>query len=278
MLNAWHAGRFQLSWTQGKPLVMGIVNATPDSFSDGGCFQSTQAAIEQARVLLNEGADILDVGGESTRPGAPPVTPEEEWARIGPVLQELVTWNVPISVDTMRPETMRRALDVGVDILNDVYAFRAEGALAVLAGSQAGAVVMHMQGEPQTMQANPQYVRVVDEVHAFLEQRLQALLDLGVQGQRVLVDQGFGFGKTLAHNVELMQQVSRFVDLGAGVLVGVSRKRMIGDLLGEADPMKRVHGSVAAALFAAQQGAAVVRVHDMKATCDALAVMKAFSV
>lgn len=278
MSNRWHAGRFQLSWRLHKPLVMGIVNTTPDSFSDGGHFQSTQLAINHARTLLDEGADILDVGGESTRPGAQPVSPEQEWARVGPVLQELVTWNVPISIDTMRPETMRRALDAGVDILNDVYAFRATGALEVLADSQAGAVVMHMQGEPQTMQTNPQYVRVVDDVYAFLEQRVQALEQAGVQAQRVLVDQGFGFGKTLAHNVELMQQIKRFETLGAGVLVGVSRKRMIGDLLGEADPMKRVHGSVAAALYAAQQGAAVVRVHDVKATCDALVVMRAFSV
>jgi dihydropteroate synthase len=277
MSKCWHAGRFRLSLIKGKPLVMGIVNTTPDSFSDGGRLNSVSAAIEHARALLEQGADVLDVGGESTRPGADPVSPEQEWGRVGAVLEELVKWNVPISIDSMRPETMRKALDVGVDILNDVYGFRAHGAAQVLAKSKAGAVVMHMQGEPHTMQVLPKYADVVRDVHSFLHGRVQALLACGVDSGRILVDQGFGFGKTQAHNVALMKRVDQFQALGAGVLVGVSRKRMIGEIVGEDDPLKRVHGSVAAALYAAQKGAAVVRVHDVKATCDALAVFQAFS-
>ena len=273
----WSAGRFSLTWQTGRPLVMGIVNTTPDSFSDGGQHNSATSAIAHAETLLKEGAAILDIGGESTRPGAQAVPADEEWARVGAVLAEVVRWNVPVSVDTMKPEVMQRALDLGVDILNDVNGFRAPGALEALAHSNAGAVVMHMQGEPRTMQEAPQYTDVVGEVFGFLDARLNELSTSGVATQRVLVDPGFGFGKTQAHNVSLMQATQRFSALGAGVLVGVSRKRMIGEMTGQATPQDRVYGSVAAALYAASQGAAVLRVHDVRATCDALAVMAALN-
>lgn len=276
-MSIWQAGRFQLPLTPGKPLVMGIVNVTPDSFSDGGRHNTADLALAHARQLLDDGADVLDVGGESTRPGAQGVAAEQEWARVGPVLAELVRWGVPVSVDTLKPEIMNQALALGVDVLNDVNGFRAPGGLQALAGSQAGAVVMHMQGEPRTMQEAPFYQDVCAEVAEFLQARLNALQQAGVAPQRVVLDPGFGFGKTLAHNVALMRSLPRFAQMGAGVLVGVSRKRMIGELTGQADPAGRVHGSVAAAVYAASQGAAVVRVHDVRATVDALTVWRAFN-
>jgi dihydropteroate synthase len=248
------------------------VNVTPDSFSDGGRYNQTSAAIEHARQLVEQGAQILDIGGESTRPGAQGVTADEEWARVADVLKELISWNVPLSIDTMKAEVMARAVDLGVDILNDVNGFRDAGADAVLAQSNAGAVVMHMQGEPRTMQNSPRYHNVVEEVEAFLEQRMLALEQLGVPGNRILVDPGFGFGKTLQHNIDLMKATERFSALGAGVLVGVSRKRMIAELTGQADPALRTAGSVAAATYAAQQGAAVLRVHDVRETVESLKV------
>ena len=259
------------------PLVMGIVNVTPDSFSDGGQFVDPSQAIAHAEQLLKEGADVLDVGGESTRPGSKAVNADMEWARVEPVLAELVKWNVPLSVDTQRPETMRRALDLGVDIVNDVNGFRAEGAVQAMQSSKAGGVVMHMQGSPRDMQTNPHYTDVCETVRAFLSARLDCLGQAGVQADRLLVDPGFGFGKTLSHNVALLQATRQFAQLGAGVLVGVSRKRMVGELCGQPDPALRVSGSVAAALFAAQEGAGVVRVHDVRATCDALRVWQALA-
>ncbi|WP_138517570.1 dihydropteroate synthase [Limnobacter alexandrii] len=272
MVRTWKAGRFELSYSHGKPLIMGIVNVTPDSFSDGGKHNSTKLAIEHARKLVDEGAQILDIGGESTRPGAQGVDADEEWARVGDVLKELVRWNIPISIDTMKANVMAQAVELGVDILNDVNGFRDAGAEAVLANSNAGAVVMHMQGEPRTMQNSPQYKHVVSDVEAFLNQRIIALEKLGVQANRILVDPGFGFGKTLQHNIDLMKATSLFSTLGAGVLVGVSRKRMISDLTGQTDPGLRTAGSVAAATYAAQHGAAVLRVHDVRETVEALKV------
>ncbi|HEX4918212.1 MAG TPA: dihydropteroate synthase [Limnobacter sp.] len=281
-MNTWQAGRFNLRWSTGQPLVMGIVNVTPDSFSDGGDHAHAAQAIAHAERLLAEGADILDLGAESTRPGAEGVNAKEEWARLQPVLQELVRWNVPLSVDTLKPAVMRLALEVGVDILNDVNGFRspaadgAPSALDLLAASPTvGAVVMHMQGEPRSMQNNPNYVDVCAEVLEFLQERLAVLAAAGVVAQRVLVDPGFGFGKTLAHNLSLMRDIPRQATLGAGVLVGVSRKRMIGELTGRQNPKERLGGSVAAALYAASAGAAVVRVHDVMATHDALTVQSA---
>ena len=272
MVRTWKAGRFELAYTHGKPLIMGIVNVTPDSFSDGGRYNQTSMAIEHARKLIESGANILDIGGESTRPGAQAVDVQAEWARVGDVLKELVRWNVPLSIDTMKADIMARAVDLGVDILNDVNGFRADGAAQVLVQSNAGAVVMHMQGEPRTMQNAPEYTEVVADVKAFLNERIASLQASGLQPHRVVVDPGFGFGKTLQHNIDLMKATPLFSTLGAGVLVGVSRKRMIADLTGQADPALRVAGSVAAAACAAQHGAAVLRVHDVRETVDALKV------
>lgn len=276
----WKAGRFELSYSNGKPLIMGIVNVTPDSFSDGGNFFNTLKAIDHARQLLESGANILDIGGESTRPGAEGVDTDEEWKRVGAVLKELVSWNVPLSVDTMKATVMARAVDLGVDILNDVNGFRAEGAESVLANSNAGAVVMHMRGEPRTMQNSPEYQNVVTEVELFLKQRLASLQSAGIQANRMLVDPGFGFGKTLQHNIDLLKATPQFSSMGAGVVVGVSRKRMIAELTGrtsQTDPAFRTMGSVAAAIYAAQQGAAVLRVHDVRETVDALKVFRALN-
>lgn len=277
MSRIWKAGRFELELTQGKPLIMGIVNVTPDSFSDGGKFFHTLKAIDHARQLLEAGANILDVGGESTRPGAAGVGVDEEWVRVSDVLRELISWNVPVSIDTMKATVMARAVDLGADILNDVNGFRDEGAEQVLTQSAAGAVVMHMKGEPRTMQDSPVYTHVVDEVAGFLKSRIVDLEQLGVAANRILVDPGFGFGKTLQHNIDLLRATEQFSALGAGVLVGVSRKRMIADLTGQTDPAARVSGSVAAAIYAAQQGAAVVRVHDVRETADALKVWSALT-
>lgn len=273
----WQAGRFELTWQPGMPLIMGIVNVTPDSFSDGGKHNEAKPAIAHAEQLLKEGAAILDLGGESTRPGAQAVDAATEWARLEPVLKEVLTWNVPLSIDTMKTEVMKKALDLGADILNDVNGFRAEGAEALAAASNCGLVVMHMQGEPRTMQHTPVYTDVVLQVYDFLQGRLDVLNAKGVTLQRMLVDPGFGFGKTLEHNIVLMRATQSFANQGAGVLVGVSRKRMIGEICNQPDPGLRVAGSVAAALYAAGQGAAVLRVHDVRATVDGLAVQRAFS-
>jgi dihydropteroate synthase len=273
----WQAGRFQLTWQYGRPLIMGIVNVTPDSFSDGGKHNEAHMAIAHAQHLVEEGADILDLGGESTRPGAQAVDATAEWARLEPVLKEVVKWKIPLSIDTMKTEVMQKAVDLGADILNDVNGFRAAGAEDLAAQSACGLVVMHMQGEPRTMQHTPTYVDVVGEVHGFLQHRLEMLESKGVSAQRMLVDPGFGFGKTLDHNIALMRATTLFADQGAGVLVGVSRKRMIGEICNQPDALQRVAGSVAAALYAAEQGAAVLRVHDVRATVDGLAVACAFS-
>lgn len=275
MTRTWKAGRFDLTYTPGQPLIMGIVNVTPDSFSDGGQYNQTHKAIEHARLLLEAGAHILDIGGESTRPGSTGVSAEEEWTRLEAVLEEVLRWNVPVSVDTMKARVMARAVDLGVDILNDVNGFREEGAEAVLSSSNAGAVVMHMQGAPRTMQDAPAYENVVAEVGEFLQHRIQSLEKLGISPGRILVDPGFGFGKNLQHNIELMQSTPIFCSMGAGVLVGVSRKRMIAELTGQTAPSMRTAGSVAAALYAAVKGAAVVRVHDVRETADALKVWSA---
>lgn len=277
----WKTARFLLEWPtwsltgRRRPLLMGILNVTPDSFSDGGLYANTEAALRHARQLLDEGADILDVGAESTRPGARGIDADTEWQRLAPILSELVKWGVPLSLDTMKPAVMQRGLEVGVDILNDVSGFTQSAACKALAGSDAAAVVMHMQGEPRTMQQSPHYTDCVTEVRHFLGQRLQHLQMAGVAANRVLVDPGFGFGKTLEHNRALFAAICDFAAMGAGVLVGVSRKSMIGQLTGQADAMQRVHGSVGAAACAAVQGARVLRVHDVRATRDALLVMDA---
>jgi dihydropteroate synthase len=257
--------------------VMGIVNVTPDSFSDGGAHASVEAAVAHALRLAEEGADILDVGGESTRPGAAPVAAAEQLARVVPVIAALAKATaLPISVDTSDPDVMRAAVAAGAGMINDVRALRAEGALDAAAALGVPVCLMHMQGEPATMQDAPDYEDVVAEVHSFLAQRLFACEMSGIPKKRLLVDPGFGFGKTLAHNLRLLRQLGRFAELGVPVLAGLSRKGMIGALTGR-DADARVHGSVAAALLAVQGGARIVRVHDVAATVDALAVWQAVS-
>jgi dihydropteroate synthase len=256
--------------------VMGIVNVTPDSFSDGGAHADTDAAVAHALKLAGEGADLLDVGGESTRPGAGEVPVEEELRRVVPVIERLAReCALPISVDTSKPEVMRAAVAAGAGMVNDPFALRRDGALEAAAALGVPVCLMHMQGTPQDMQEDPRYEDVVAEVHAFFTQRLFACEMAGISRKRLLVDPGFGFGKTLEHNLKLLRQLSRFVELGVPVLAGLSRKGMIGALTGRAVDA-RVHGSVAAALLAAQQGARIVRVHDVAATVDALAVWQAF--
>ncbi len=268
----WKAGRFELDLE--RPLVMGIVNVTPDSFSDGGEHADAASAIRHARMLLDAGADILDIGGESSRPGSRRLTPDEEWARIAAVLEETLRWGVPISVDTYQPETMRRALDLGVDIINDIRALGVPGAEEVVAASPAGVCLMHMQGDPETMQQAPHYADVVGEVRAFLLERAAALQLRGVDRARITLDPGFGFGKTLEHNVALARGLASLAAPGYPLLVGMSRKAMIGGLAGR--PVgDRVVASVAAALACIGNGARIVRVHDVAATVDAVKVWSA---
>ncbi|WP_018948797.1 dihydropteroate synthase [Thioalkalivibrio sp. ALMg11] len=264
----------------GQPRIMGILNVTPDSFSDGGQYAQVEDALTRARAMVAEGAAILDVGGESTRPGAAPVALEEERQRVLPVIEALrAELGVPLSVDTMKPEMMREAVAVGAGLLNDVNGFRAEGALAVAmeAAREHGVALcaMHMQGDPQSMQRAPHYDDVVDEVRAFLDQRVAELLRGGVPRGQILLDPGFGFGKTLEHNVALFRGLPRLAASGLPLLVGVSRKSMIGQLLDDRPVAGRDPGSAVAALLAVQAGARVLRVHDVSATRDALALYSA---
>ena len=255
--------------------VMGIVNVTPDSFSDGGAHADTASAVAHALALAAEGADILDIGGESTRPGASPVPVELELSRVIPVIEALArACPLPISVDTSNPDVMRAAVAAGAGLINDVRALRAEGALDAAAALGVPVCLMHMQGDPGSMQDAPDYDDVVAEVHSFLTQRIFACEMAGIPKKRLLVDPGFGFGKSLEHNLHLLRQLSRFAELGVPVLAGLSRKGMIGVLTGR-DAAGRVPGSVAAALIAVQNGAAIVRVHDVAATVDALKVWQA---
>jgi dihydropteroate synthase len=262
-------GRFTVDLS--RPRVMGIVNVTPDSFSDGGRQATADAAIRHAERLIAEGADLVDVGAESTRPGALPVAIDEEWLRLRPVLAALRDAAVPVSVDTRKPEIMRRALDAGVSMINDVAGFASGDARLSVASSGCGLCVMHMRGEPATMQDDPVYVDVVAEVAAFLDGRVRALLAAGVGADRIVVDPGFGFGKSVDQNLALLRSLAAVTGLGWPVLAGLSRKGMIGTLTGR--PVDgRMAGSVAAALIAVERGAAIVRVHDVAATVDALAV------
>jgi dihydropteroate synthase len=255
--------------------IMGIVNVTPDSFSDGGRHADAGAAVAHALQLAAEGADLLDVGGESTRPGAEAVPLEEELRRVVPVIEQLAReCALPISVDTSKPEVMRAAVAAGAGMVNDPWALRRDGALEAAAGLGVPVCLMHMRGTPQDMQDDPQYEDVVAEVHAFFVQRMFACEMAGIPRQRLLVDPGFGFGKGLEHNLRLLRQLPRLVELGVPLLAGLSRKGMIGAITGR--PVgERVAGSVAAALLAVQNGAAIVRVHDVAATADALKVWAA---
>ena len=265
-------GRFSL--TLERPLIMGVVNVTPDSFSDGGRFFGTQQALEHARVLIEEGADILDIGGESSRPAAEPVGLDEELRRVMPVLEQLAQMPVPVSVDTCKPEVMRCAIAAGAAMVNDINALREPGALEEVAQSQAAVCLMHMQGEPRSMQRDPQYEDVVAEVTAFLAQRVEAAQQAGIARERIVIDPGFGFGKSTGHNLELLQGLSTIAGLGQPVLVGLSRKSLFGKITGK-PVADRVSASVAAALLAVERGAALVRVHDVAATRDALLVLNA---
>lgn len=258
-----------------KPVVMGIVNVTPDSFSDGGRFLAPDAAVEQAVRMVAEGAAIIDVGGESTRPGAEPVPVEEELRRVGPVLRDLVArLSVPVSIDTCKPQVIRAALEIGATMVNDVRALREPGALEVVARSRAAVCLMHMQGEPRTMQARPQYENVVEDVRRFLAERAAACETAGIARERVVVDPGFGFGKTLEHNLELLRGLRGIAALGYPVLAGLSRKSMIGTILGR--PVEqRLHGGVALAALAVANGAHIVRTHDVAATVDAVRIAAA---
>ncbi|WP_049622391.1 dihydropteroate synthase [Frateuria defendens] len=259
-----------------RPRVVGIVNVTPDSFSDGGEHADAAGAVAHGLMLAEQGAAMLDVGGESTRPGAAEVPLEEELRRVIPVIEQLVARTaLPIAVDTSKPEVMRAAVAAGAGMINDVYALRREGALDAAAELGVPVCLMHMQGEPRGMQAAPQYDDVVGEVHRFLADRLFACELAGLDKRKVMVDPGFGFGKTLEHNLALLRALERFTGLGAGLYVGLSRKSMIGALTGRERPAERAAGSAAAALIAAQRGALLLRVHDVAATIDALAVWQA---
>lgn len=257
-----------------RPGLMGIVNVTPDSFSDGGRHDDDRTAIAHCERLVAEGADILDIGGESTRPGAPRVDADSEWARIVKVLAAAVTLGVPVSVDTCKPEVMRHALDAGADIINDVQALQLRGALAAVAGSGAGVCLMHMRGEPASMMDLAVYGDVVVEVGAFLGQRAQAARDAGIPADCIALDPGYGFAKTAEHNLQLLAGQQRLTELGYPLLVGWSRKRTLGDITGR--PVdQRLPASLAAALRAVSAGANVIRVHDVAATVDALKVWAA---
>ena len=259
-----------------RPRVMGIVNVTPDSFSDGGEHFDADAAIAHGLKLAEEGADLLDIGGESTRPGAQEISIEEELRRTIPVIEALAQRvSIPIAIDTSKPEVMRAAIAAGAGMINDVYALRREGALDAAAALGVPVVLMHMLGEPRTMQANPEYDDVVGEVHRFLAERIFAAEMAGIARKHILVDPGFGFGKNLQHNLQLLAQLYRFTELGVPVLAGLSRKKSIGELTGREDPRERIFGSLAAHLLAAQNGAMLLRVHDVAATVDALKVWNA---
>jgi dihydropteroate synthase len=253
---------------------MGIVNVTPDSFSDGGHHASTQAAIVHARRLIAEGADILDVGGESTRPGAAMVDEQEELDRVLPVIEGLRDIPVPISIDTYKPAVMRAALAEGASMVNDVNALQSQGAIDAVLASDAAVCLMHKQGNPDTMQHRPVYRNVTEEVGTFLRERIAALELAGVARERIVIDPGFGFGKTIEHNLELLRNLDALKILGVPILAGLSRKSMLGAITGR-DVDDRVTASVAAAMLAVQRGASIVRVHDVRETVDALKILNA---
>jgi dihydropteroate synthase len=277
----WQTSRFKLDLTQ--PKVMGIVNLTPDSFSDGGRHSSLSSALENAQTLLAQGADILDIGGESSRPGAEPVSVQEELKRVLPFLQEALTWKVPISVDTYKPEVMQAALDLGADVINDIWALRQPGALQMVARyPQCGVCLMHMHREPQTMMAQPMTGDALPLVKEFLSKQVLKLRDSGVQANRIVLDPGIGFGKTIEQNLSLLQRQSELLSLGHPLMAGWSRKGTLGKLVavqGQApEPKDRVGASVAAALIAVQNGATVLRVHDVRETVQALRIWWALKI
>ena len=253
---------------------MGIVNVTPDSFSDGGLYSSTDAAVLHAVQLIEEGADILDIGGESTRPGSAPVGVEEELRRVLPVVQALENKGIPISVDTSKPEVMRATIKAGATMINDINALQLPGALEVVADGDVIVCLVHMQGKPKYMQSDPQYKDVITEIKDFLQQRIDAVKAVGIPQERIVIDPGFGFGKVLKHNLKLLRHLDQFTDMGVPVLAGLSRKSMLREITGsKKDDL--VYSSVSAALLAAINGAKILRVHDVKATKDALKIYNA---
>jgi dihydropteroate synthase len=265
-------GKFELDTA--RPLVMGIVNLTADSFSGDGLDYDVGSAVAHARFQIESGADLLDIGAESSRPGAIPVSLDDELARLLPVLDALAACGVPLSVDTYKPEVMRAAIEHGASMINDIYALRRPGAIDAVAGSDCAVCLMHMQGEPLTMQQQPSYASAVVEVRGFLEARVAAVLAAGIAGDRLVLDPGFGFGKTLAHNLELLRHFDALAIGALPLLAGISRKSMLGQITGRAVD-SRLSASIAAALLAAQRGAAILRVHDVRETCDALSVWQA---
>ncbi|WP_291010321.1 dihydropteroate synthase [Hydrogenophaga sp.] len=270
----WTTTRFDIDLS--RPQVMGIVNVTPDSFSDGGQFDSPAAALRHCEQLIKEGAQLLDIGGESTRPGSPALALEEELARVLPVVRGALSLGVPVSIDTYKPEVMQAVLDLGGDIVNDVWALRREGALAVVAAhARCGVCLMHMHRDPQTMQVAPMAGDVVAPVTNFLRERTEALTSAGVDAGRIVLDPGIGFGKTVAQNFSLLARQDELLALGLPLLAGWSRKSSLGAVTGHEHPADRVSASVAAALLAVDRGARVVRVHDVRETVDALAIWQA---
>lgn len=267
--------RFSLGQENFRPLVMGILNVTPDSFSDGGRFQSLELALTRAEQMIAEGVDIIDIGGESSRPGAPPLPLDEELRRILPVIYALSDCGKPLSIDTYKPEVMREAIAAGADMINDINGFRATGALSAVKESDCALCIMHMQNDPQSMQIKPRYQDVTEEVSSFLRERVAAMDKEGIARNRLCLDPGFGFGKTLEHNLALLKNIGQIrADLDLPILAGLSRKSMIGAITGK--PVEqRLAGSIAAALAAIAHGAYIVRVHDVAETVDALKVWQA---
>ncbi len=268
----FHCGRFRFELT--NPLVMGILNLTPDSFFDGGRYSTLKHAVVRARQMMDEGAAIIDVGGESTRPGALPVTPQEEKQRVLPVIEALVALSIPVSVDTRQPSVMQAAIVAGVDMINDISALQTEDALRQIAEADVAVCLMHMQGAPSTMQREPSYQDIVMEVMRYLADRVAVAVAAGIERKRLVVDPGFGFGKNLTHNLVLLRHLSSFRGLDVPLLAGLSRKSMLGQITGR-DVAARLPASLAAVLAAVANGANIVRVHDVAATRDALMVWRA---
>lgn len=277
MTSFFQCGRYRFDWAalNGRPLVMGILNVTPDSFSDGGKYRALPAALEQAARMIDAGADIIDIGAESTRPGSKPVSLKEELDRIMPVVESLKNCGRPLSVDTYKPEVMAAVLAAGADMINDVAGFRSEASVRAVAGSACGLCVMHMQGLPQTMQTAPAYQDVTDEVTAFLAEQVASLTEAGVCRERICVDPGFGFGKTVEHNLMLLKNIGRIrQSLRLPVLAGLSRKSVIAAIT-KREVSQRLAGNLGAAISAVAHGAAIVRVHEVAETVDALKVWQA---
>lgn len=273
-MNTLRCGHSRLDLS--RPVVMGVLNVTPDSFSDGGRYTAIDAALRQAEIMLRDGAKIIDIGGESTRPGARPVCASEEMARVLPVVEAIhQRLDVIISLDTSSPELIRAGAALGAGFINDVRALQRPGALAAVAATNLPVCLMHMQGEPDSMQQRPHYNHVCDEVIDFLQQRLAACLAAGITRERVVLDPGFGFGKSLVHNLNLLKQLERLSVLDTPVLVGVSRKSMLGEVLGGASVAERMAAGIAAAVLAVERGARIIRSHDVRETADALALWQA---